>query len=147
MLDRGTGKNVADDDFTGVNAISSMAISSAPGTTFAFEFIDNPDDEGSASKEGKRSLGDQYATSGNVDGNDITLFMNEAMFQPGMDITNGDTFKIEVTEVTAGTRAHPTTVTPVSVTGPAPDPFAPDMPVVRWATMPVRGCSIVMLAQ
>ena len=129
LLDRGTGENVADDEFTGARAISSMAISSAPGTTFAFEFIDNPDDEGSASKEGKRSLGDQYATSGNVDGNDITLFMNEAMFQPGIDVTNGDTFKIEVTEVTAGTPGTPATVTPVSVTGPNPDPLAPDMPV------------------
>ena len=119
-----------------VRAISSMAISSAPGTTFAFEFIDNPDDEGSASKEGKRSLGDQYATSGNVDGNDITLFMNEAMFQPGIDVTNGDTFKIEVTEVTAGTRT-PATVTPVSVTGPNPDPLALICLWVRWATMPV----------
>ena len=43
-------RNVADDEFTGARAISSMAISSAPGTTFAFEFIDNPDDEGSASR-------------------------------------------------------------------------------------------------
>ena len=49
LLDRGTGENVADDEFTGARAISSMAISSAPGTTFDFEFIDNPDDEGSAS--------------------------------------------------------------------------------------------------
>ena len=55
--------------------------------------------------------------------------MNEAMFQPGIDITNGDTFKIEVTEVTAGTPGTPATVTPVSVTGPNPDPLAPDMPV------------------
>ena len=77
---------------------------------------------------GKRSLGDQYATSGNVDGNDITLFMNEA-YVPGIDITNGDTFKIKVTEVTAGTPGTPATVTPVSVTGPNPDPLAPDMPV------------------
>ena len=46
LLDRGTGENVA----TMVNLYWRVQLvrwrsSSAPGTTFAFEFIDNPDDE------------------------------------------------------------------------------------------------------
>ena len=115
LLDRDSGQNVSKDS-TGINAISSMAMSVPVDTSFAFEFLDNPSDDGT-SNEDVRSTGDQYAASGDVSGKDITLFMNEAMFADGIDVTNGDTFKIEVTEVGTGhgtTTTH-THVTPVTV--------------------------------
>ena len=103
LVSKGTGQNVSNG--TGIGAVSAMALSAPAGTTFDFEFIDDP--ENTNSGEGVRSPGDRYASNSNLDGG-VTFFMNEAMFESGLDITNGDVMPIAQTEVE---RSSPTPAT------------------------------------
>jgi len=119
LVDSETGENVGDDDPAGIGAISAMAISAPPGSTFDFEFIDNPEDDGT-SDEDVRSNGDQYAARADVSADGVTILMNEAMFEPGLDIVNGSTMSIAIETTAAGaptTRVEPVDVVDIGLTG------------------------------
>ena len=103
---------VADENINATAGLSAMAITTNPGTEFTFEFLDEDD-------SGDRTDKDAYVSAAMQDGNEVfTLSINEKHFADGIDITNGDSIRVDITEkgyTTTGTPAK-TTVTPIDVT-------------------------------
>ena len=127
-----------DNEINVAAGISAMEITTNAGTEFTFEFIDEDNSE-------DRTDGDQYTSAAMNDGNEVfTLSMNEALFEDGLDITNGDSIRVNITEegyTTPGTPAT-TTVTPIDVTTAAWSGQIQAPSLVRWGITARAGCLI-----
>ena len=81
---------VADENISAAAGLSAMAIKTNPGTEFTFEFLDEDD-------SGDRTDKDQYVSAAMQDGNEVfTLSINEKHFADGIDITNGDSIRVDI---------------------------------------------------
>ena len=101
-----------DNDINVAAGISAMEITTNSGAEFTFEFHDEDDSE-------DRSTGDEYSSAAVDNGNEVfNISMNEAFFADGLDITNGDSIRIDITEKGHSSPGTPgaTTVSPVDVT-------------------------------
>ena len=72
--------------------ISAMEITTNAGTEFTLSSLTRMTTE-------DRTDGDSYTSAAMNDGNEVfTLSMNEALFADGLDITNGDSMPVDITE-------------------------------------------------